>query len=101
MRRDPASGDVILSRKPLDKPHNWDSFFRALDGAEIPKEFLGPEQRDHGQHDRDVFASQRPPNWDAFKAAVENLEVPDDFLSERELDRGAPLDRDPFAGWDE
>ena len=51
IRQDPETGDVILSRKPP----NWDSFFAALEGVEIPEDFLSPQERDHGPHDRDPF----------------------------------------------
>jgi antitoxin VapB len=34
IRRDPRSGDVILSRKP----DNWDSFLEAIKGAEVPED---------------------------------------------------------------
>ena len=52
IRRDPASGDVILSRRPP----NWDGFFAALDGAEVPGEFLSEGERGQGLADRDPFA---------------------------------------------
>ena len=51
IRRDPHTGDVILSSRPSD----WDSFFAALEEAEIPPGFLSPEERDQGVHDRDPF----------------------------------------------
>lgn len=41
IRRDPETGDVILS----SKPNGWDSFFDALTGTDIPKGFLSPEER--------------------------------------------------------
>lgn len=41
IRRDAATGDVILSLNPL--PATWDSF-------------LSPEERNQGFHDRDPFA---------------------------------------------
>lgn len=52
IRRDPNTGDLILSRRP----ENWDSFFLALDGADIPADFLSPEDRNQGSQDRDPFA---------------------------------------------
>ena len=33
---DPATGDVILSRKP----DSWDGFFKRLQSAEVPEDFL-------------------------------------------------------------
>lgn len=44
IRRDPRTGDVILSRKPT----NWNRIFEALRRAKVPQDFLT---------DRDV----RPP----------------------------------------
>jgi antitoxin VapB len=41
IRRDPETGDVILSRKP----ENWDGFFAALEGANAPADFLGAQER--------------------------------------------------------
>jgi antitoxin VapB len=36
IRRDPQSGDIILSQAP----GGWDAIFSALDQAEFPKNFL-------------------------------------------------------------
>ena len=57
IRRDPVSGDVILSRRPP----TWDGFFAALAGAEVPDEFLSERERDQEQEnvDRDPFAGWR------------------------------------------
>lgn len=52
IRRDPNTGDLILSRRP----ENWDGFFLALDSADIPADFLSPEDRNQGSQDRDPFA---------------------------------------------
>ena len=52
IRRDPLTGDVILSRKPA----TWDGFFAALANADVPDDFLTPEARDQGVQDRDPFA---------------------------------------------
>jgi antitoxin VapB len=52
IRRDPKTGDVILSQKPT----TWDSFFEALQGVEIPDDFLSKEERDQGIEEyRDPF----------------------------------------------
>jgi antitoxin VapB len=51
IRRDPETGDVILSRKPA----TWDDFFAALERVEVPADFLGKEERDQGLEDRDPF----------------------------------------------
>ena len=44
IRQDPATGDVILSRKPS----TWDDFFAALKGAEAPADFLDAQERNRG-----------------------------------------------------
>lgn len=36
VRRDPKTGDVILSRKP----HSWDDFFKLVDTIDFPEDFL-------------------------------------------------------------
>jgi antitoxin VapB len=51
IRQDKATGDVILSRKPTD----WDSFFEAVTGMEVPSSFLDRAERSHGHQDRDPF----------------------------------------------
>ena len=51
IRKDPETGDVILSRKPA----NWDDFFAALNGANVPTDFLTAEDRQQEQQDRDPF----------------------------------------------
>lgn len=52
IRRDPATGDVILSRKPTD----WDSYFAAIEGVAVPADFLDEQERNQGTHQRDPFA---------------------------------------------
>ena len=42
IRRDPQTGDVILSRKPAD----WKAIFAALDRAQIPADFMEEGDRD-------------------------------------------------------
>ena len=49
IRRDPSTGDLILSRKP----DSWDDFFLALKDTEIPKDFLSPKDRKQGIQTRD------------------------------------------------
>lgn len=51
IRQDPKTGDVILSRKP----ESLDSFFAALNDADIPADFLEPADRDQGTQNRDPF----------------------------------------------
>jgi antitoxin VapB len=53
IRHDPQTGDVILSRRPA----TWDGFFEALDGVEVPADFLGTSERDQGRPGRDPFES--------------------------------------------
>jgi antitoxin VapB len=52
IRRDPETGDVILSRKPA----NWDDFFAVLQGTDVPANFLGEAEREQGSETRDPFA---------------------------------------------
>jgi antitoxin VapB len=53
IRRDPATGDVVLSRRPAD----WDGFF-ALDATtQVPADFMSEADRQQGAHDRDPFAA--------------------------------------------
>jgi len=51
IRRDPHTGDVILSRKPA----TWDDFFAALKGADVPADFLSEQDRSQPLQDRDPF----------------------------------------------
>lgn len=51
IRRDPETGDVILSRKPAD----WDEFLAALKGASVPVDFLNEKERNQGIERRDPF----------------------------------------------
>ena len=53
IRRDPETGDVILSRKPT----TWDGFFAVLKDADVPADFLDAKERDQGAQDRDPFES--------------------------------------------
>ena len=55
IRQDPETGDVILSRKPPD----WDDFFSALKGADMPVDFLDEKLRNQGLQDRDPFEGWR------------------------------------------
>ncbi len=52
IRRDPVTGDVVLSRRHPD----WDRFFDLLEKADVPEDFLSPEERDQGPQDRDPLA---------------------------------------------
>ncbi len=53
IRRDPDTGDVVLSRRP----GNWQEFFAMADAAGIPDDFLG---------ERDQPADQGRPSLDAL-----------------------------------
>jgi antitoxin VapB len=49
IRRDPETGDVILSRRPA----TWDDFLSAIKDLDVPAEFLGEEERGRTAPDRD------------------------------------------------
>ena len=52
IRRDPKTGDVILSQKP----DNWESFIVAIRDLEVPEDFLSNgEERSQEQQNRDPF----------------------------------------------
>jgi len=50
VRRDPASGDVILSRRP----ESWEDFFEMMNALDVPDEFLA-ERRDAPPQERELF----------------------------------------------
>lgn len=50
IRKDPKTGDVILSRKP----ENWNDFFNLLKTVEIPKDFMASRD-DFLPQERDIF----------------------------------------------
>ena len=52
IRRDDATGDVILSARP----RSLDRFFAALAEARTPDDFLTAEDRRQGVEERDPFA---------------------------------------------
>ena len=52
IRKDPATGDVILSRKP----ETWDEFFRTIRHIGDTDGFLGSEDRRQEGDQRDPFA---------------------------------------------
>lgn len=51
--QDKETGDIILSRKPTD----WDGFFSALKGADVPADFLNKKERHRKKQNRDPFKS--------------------------------------------
>ena len=63
IRRDPQTGEVILS----EGPGSWAAVFAALDAAQVPDDFLSEEERD-----------RRPP---ARRAALDELFELGDFDS--------------------
>lgn len=50
IRKDPTTGDVILSRKP----GTWDDFFKLMDTIEVPDDFMRDRATDLPQ-ERDLF----------------------------------------------
>lgn len=50
IRKDPESGDIILSRKP----GSWDDFFKLMDSIKVPKDFM--DDRDNEiSPEKDLF----------------------------------------------
>jgi antitoxin VapB len=52
IRRDPKTGDVVLSRKP----DSWGELFSIDTLSAVPADFMNAEDRQQGTHDRDPFA---------------------------------------------
>lgn len=52
IRRDPATGDVVLSRRP----DAWDGFFALYQSTDVPADFMSEADRQQGEHARDPFA---------------------------------------------
>ncbi len=50
IRRDPANGDVILSRRP----DSWESFFEFANRAGVPADFMA-DRRDTAPQKRKLF----------------------------------------------
>jgi antitoxin VapB len=55
IRRDAESGDIVLSKRPV----NWDSFHAALKEAKAPKDFLNEKERNQSYESRDPFEGWR------------------------------------------
>lgn len=55
IRRDEATGDVILSRKP----QTWDDFLALMEKGAVPAGFLSAEERDQGEQNRDPLSQPR------------------------------------------
>ena len=52
IRRDPKSGDVVLSRRP----DSWDELFAMDTLSIVPADFMSAADRQQGAHDRDPFS---------------------------------------------
>ena len=50
IRRDPETGDVILSRKP----GSWEDYFEMMEDIEIPEDFMA-ERDNELPRERDLF----------------------------------------------
>lgn len=48
IRKDPETGDVILSQAEQRKPTNWKEFFDQIDAQNIPQDFM--DDRDQGNY---------------------------------------------------
>jgi antitoxin VapB len=55
IRRDPETGDVILSAKP----RSFERFFAALEAFKAPDDFLSPAEREQAPQERDPFKGWR------------------------------------------
>ncbi len=51
IRRDEATGDVVLSRRP----DSWEGFFALDTTTEVPADFMSEADRSQGKQDRDPF----------------------------------------------
>ena len=52
IRRDPATGEVILS----PRPNTWSGLVEALQAADFPEDFLDEHDRAQGAQERDPLA---------------------------------------------
>lgn len=50
IRRDPETGDVVISRKP----GSWEDFFEMMDNIDVPDEFMTERDNELPQ-ERDLF----------------------------------------------
>ena len=50
VRRDPATGDVILSRRP----ESWEGLFQVMKNVEVPKDFMA-DRKDAPPQKRELF----------------------------------------------
>ena len=54
IRRDPLTGDVVLSPRPPD----WSGLFALYETTDVPDDFLDENDRAQGAHDRDPFGDR-------------------------------------------
>ncbi len=50
IRKDPETGDVIISKKP----GNWEDFFKMMESVDVPEDFMA-ERDNEVIEDRDLF----------------------------------------------
>ena len=60
MRRDPATGEVVLSRRPS----SWVDFFAMLETLEVPKDFMA--ERARAAAPADLMSPGRRPQYRQF-----------------------------------
>ncbi len=89
IRKDPESGDVIISRKP----GSWDDFFNLPENIDVPEDFMTKRDNEDPESG-DVIISRKPGSWDDFFNLLEDIDVPEDFMTKRDND--IPQDRDLF-----
>jgi antitoxin VapB len=53
IRRDPTTGDVVLSQPPVQHTKSWQEWFDLLDSLDIPKDTFAREV--HMPTERDIF----------------------------------------------
>jgi antitoxin VapB len=54
IRRDPVTGDVVLSRRP----DSWEGFLELARSTTVPADFMNASYRDQGAAERDPFDGQ-------------------------------------------
>ncbi|HSF47280.1 MAG TPA: type II toxin-antitoxin system VapB family antitoxin [Burkholderiales bacterium] len=50
IRKDPVTGDVILSRKP----GSWEEYFKLMESIDVPDDFMA-DRKDMPAEERDLF----------------------------------------------
>lgn len=50
IRKDPVTGDVILSRKP----GSWEEYFKLMESIDVPDDFMA-DRKDMPAQERDLF----------------------------------------------